>query len=40
MIAWLATALLMIVMYVLYYTFRLDSYEYPFPPREAVNWIW
>ena len=39
-IAWLVTALLTAVMYVMYYTFRPDGYEYPHPPREVINWIW
>jgi hypothetical protein len=39
-IAWLVSALLTVVMYVLYYTFRPDGYEAPFSPREVVNWIW
>jgi hypothetical protein len=39
-IAWLVTALLTVVMHVLYDTFRLDGYESPFLPREVVNWIW
>ncbi len=38
-IAWLVTGLLTAVMCVLYYTFRLDGYEFE-TPYKVVNWIW